>query len=238
MFNRGLPSAARQARALEARALVSGKFFNAVRSLPAAPLNFALYESWNALPAAPELASLRVAVFTAEGREVEIEALWRESLAAAICAPAVATLFDASPRLATAAALLHRLGDALALVALAKSEQECSVRLDAPSRAELCGCESAELAARALRWWCVPPTVAATVQVWRAFGGSPASNPAAAAVYLSHLIALEWLSPELCAPGLVDSVAREMGIAASRLSAVRPRSDVRALLGVLEAAAK
>jgi HD-like signal output (HDOD) protein len=222
MFNRFANSPAAQARSLEARVAVSRRYVSLLRSLPAAPLNFAQYGSWASLPSEAELDSLRVAAFTAEGRTDELNALWRETLATALCTRRVASVMGADAKVCTAAALLHRVGDALALVALAKSEDEAGVRLDAPSRAELCGRESAEVAGRALRWWCVPPPVATVASNWRRFGEFAAQSKDCAAVYLAHLLAIEWQAPEICAPGLVDSVGAELQLSAAAMSELRP----------------
>jgi hypothetical protein len=229
MFNRPIASPARQARALEARAAVSRRFSVEARALPAAPLNFGRYASWSLLPERAELESLQTAAFSAEGRAPELLALWQETLAAAVCARRVAERFAIDPSACVAAALLHRIGDALALSALARSEDDAGVRLDAPSRADLCATESSPMGQRALRWWCVPPNVAAIVIGWRCFGEYPANDKGPAAVYLAHLLAVEWLSPEVCAPGLVDSVANELGVGVSEARALRPGTAQRAL---------
>jgi hypothetical protein len=227
MFNRFANSAAGQARALEARAAVSRRYFTLLRSLPAAPLNFAHYAEWADLPDVRELDSLRTAAFTAESRATELDGLWRETLATALSVTRIAAAMQADGRVCVAAALLHRIGDALTLVALAKSEDEAGVRLDAPSRADMCGRESAEVAGRAMRWWCVPPQAAAAATSWRRFGEFAQRNRDFAALYLAHLVAIEWQSPDVCAPGLVDSVAAELGVSASALSSLRPDATLR-----------
>ncbi len=229
MFNRPIASPAGHARALEARAAVSRRFSVEARALPAAPLNFSRYETWSLLPERVELDSLQTAAFSAEGRATELQALWQETLAAAVCARRVAEALDVEARACVAAALLHRIGDALALAALSRSEDEAGVRLDAPSRADVCAAESIQIGERALRWWCVPPRVASLVMGWRRFGEFPTNDKGPAVVYLSHLLALEWLSPEICAPGLVESVADELGIDAAVAREFRPGTAQRAL---------
>jgi HDOD domain len=230
MFNRPIASSARQARALEARAAVSRRFTIAARTLPAAPLDFSRYQEWVLLPEPAELDSLNTAAYTAEGRAEEIRALWQATLATAICARRVAEAFAVDPSTCIAASLLHRIGDALALTALARSEDEAGVRLDAPSRTDLCASESNAIGERAMRWWSVPPNVASIVIGWRRFGEFATNDRSAATVYLADLLATEWLVPEICAPGLIDSVAGELGLSHARAAELRPGAAQRALL--------
>ena len=233
MFNRGFVAVPVEPRALEARRSVAELFTRKLRELPPAPLDFAALESWVPLPGCHELRSLYLTAFQADAGQPQLDALWQQSLATALCSARTAGVFSAQPSVSAAAALLHRIGDALTLRALFQSEAATGVALDTPSRATLVSQHTSEVAERVLRWWGIPAPVAATALGWRRFGEFPAGSGNCAAVYVAHLLAMEWLDPTLCAPGIVTSVAEELGVSACVIAAVRPDADLKARLARL-----
>lgn len=233
MFNRGFVAEPVEPRALQARRAVAECFTRRLRELPAAPLDFAALDSWAPLPGGAELRALHRTAFTAAGRHKQLDAIWRESLATAFCASRVARQLGAQVSISAAAGLLHRVGDALTLSAVIHSEADAGVVLDAPSRATLVSQHAGEMAERVLRWWCIPASVAATALGWRRFGEFPAGSKNCAAVYLAHLLAMAWLEPGLCAPGIVESVAGELGLDVAAVADCRPDAGVQARLAKL-----
>ncbi|MEZ5473540.1 MAG: HDOD domain-containing protein [Steroidobacteraceae bacterium] len=237
MLNRRFESVAVEPRALQARRAVAELFAQKLRELPPAPLDFSALQSWAPLPGVSELDALRRVAFSAAANQTQLELLWRETLATAFCAPRVACEIGAQASVSAAAALLHRIGDALALATLSRCESEAKVALDAPSRATLVAQQSADLAERTLRWWGMPAAVGATALGWRRFGEFPAGPKNCAAVYIAHLLATEWLQPGIYAPETVEAAAGELGLTASALAAARPDAEVRARLAKLLGAA-
>ncbi|HPF27411.1 MAG TPA: HDOD domain-containing protein [Steroidobacteraceae bacterium] len=233
MFNRGFVAEPVESHALQARRAVAECFTRRLRDLPAAPLNFAALESWAPLPGGAELRALHRTAFDGAGRQKQLDVIWRDSLATAFCASRVARQLGAQVSVSAAAGLLHRIGDALTLSAVIRSETDAGVVLDAPSRATLVNQHAGETAERVLRWWCIPASVAATALGWRRFGEFPAGPKNCAAVYLAHLLTIEWLEPRLCAPGIVESVAGELGLDAAAVAACRPDTGVQARLAKL-----
>src|SRR5688572_8089004 len=147
------------------------------------------------------LAELRASLFAAQGREREALALWHESLATAAYAELLCGVGGASMAVATMGGLLHRIGDAWMLHALARSEAQSGARLDSPARARLSALESEGCATRLLRDWKLSASLAACITGWRRCAELEPVTPEATAVYCGRLLALELLQPQFCAPG-------------------------------------
>ena len=119
------------------------------------------------------------------------------------------------------------------LRAIAQSEHASLLRLDAASKADLSAAHGTEQAEHALRAWGVPARAAATAVEWRRLREFPAAADAAA-VYLARLFAIETISPEFCAPGLVDLAVEEVGLDPASLSTLRADATIAGLLASLQ----
>ncbi|MBK6597235.1 MAG: HDOD domain-containing protein [Proteobacteria bacterium] len=232
-MNRGLQPTAAEPRALQARRDVAEIFTQKLAPLPPAPLDFSAIANWAPLPGRAELESLRDTAFSAAREYPQLRTLWRETVATALCSDRAARAIHADAAAVTAAALLHRVGESLTLAALLRSEAETGVILDAPSRATLVAHHAAEVAERVMRWWCIPAPIAAAALGWRRFGEFPTGPKNSAALYLGHLLAIEWLQPQICAPGIVASVAAEFGLEPATIAAARPDAELKTRLARL-----
>lgn len=180
---------------------------------------------------------LRDTLFVAPGRERECVNLWNESLATMLYATELARLVDQPTKTAGCAGLLHRAGEACALRAIAATEAEALLRIDDPTRSDLCGRHHAEFSARLAQSWRLPEPVTSAITAWRRFGDASEFSRLAATVYFSHLLAVELLHPEFCAPGLVQTVSRELGVDRAHLDAIRLHDGtIRSLIDSLGAA--
>lgn len=157
-------------------------------------------------------------VFAVNGRDKEAKLLHDCALTTRRKALAVARLLHASEQTVGAAALLHRAGEACALRALARAESGSQVRLDSPSRAELCARHQGQFTEQLIAEWALPPPVAVALRGWRRF--REGNSLAAAIVYYAHLLASEELHPEFFAPGLVRTVGAELGLDPSQFAAI------------------
>ena len=125
------------------------------------------------------------------------------------------------PDTCAVAALLHRLGDLLTLRAIGKLEHAMRVRLDSASRADLCAEHGGALLDRTVRAWGVAPHAAATAAEWRRLREVPAAAPDAMVVYLARLFAIERLSPQFCALGMIEHACEEAAISATAVEQLR-----------------
>ncbi|MBV6418317.1 MAG: hypothetical protein CMLOHMNK_03135 [Steroidobacteraceae bacterium] len=157
-------------------------------------------------------------LFVVVGRDHEAALLHDCALATRRKARALAPLVGAPLDTVDAAGLLHRAGEACALRALAHAEAGTQVRLDAPSRAELCAQHQGQFTEQLIRDWELPPPVAEVLRTWRQFRATV--SLAAAVVYYAHLLASHELHPEFFAPGLLRSVGAELGIDPIHLAAI------------------
>jgi hypothetical protein len=85
-----------------------------------------------------------------------------------------------------------------------------------------------------VRSWGVPPRAAATAAEWRRLREFPGAAADAAAVYLARLFALELVSPQFCAPGVVEHAMEELGLDAGKLAPVRSDPTAAALFAQLQ----
>lgn len=224
MFNRSTQrSVARSARAAVAtplplvlrESLLTG-FATEGLVVPAKPAALdALLRAEPGDSAAREIAD---SLFIVVGRDREAALLHDSALATRNKALALATLLAVPAETVGVAGLLHRAGEACALRALALAESGTQVRLDAPSRAELCTRHQPQFTEQLIHDWALPAPVAEVLRTWRQF--RPTSSLAAAVVYYAHLLASEELHPEFFAPGLLRSVGTELGIDPAQIDAI------------------
>jgi hypothetical protein len=134
----------------------------ALGRLPAKPGGFSacvshLQEDSARLPglgfAVRALQYFRDQLFRAPGREPEMRQLFRESLATACYARSMAKFAQLDAPLLTSAGLMFRLGDVLALRALADAEFCAGQKLQGPVLQEVVAAHNAPLAERALAQW-------------------------------------------------------------------------------------
>jgi hypothetical protein len=181
------------------------------------------------------LSELRSSLYHAPGRETESRTMWREALATAAFASQLAEARGASVAVAACGGLLHRAGEAFALRSMALAESEHGVRIDGPSKSELCSTHGRALADRLVREWNLPSAVGVCVMGWRRFGEFSAVSPEASAVYFGHLLSGELLHPYLTSSGALDAAVSELGIEAAAVDQIRARTqEVRDLVNTLE----
>ena len=221
--------------ALDARRTISAEMRERLREPPPTPFEWAGFDPSMALRdggASPDLrlAALAHLLCTAPARSAELRALWNESLVTAAMALRLAPHLNGDAETSAIAGLLHRLGDILTVRAIATIEHSARVRLDAASKADLCAEHGGEQLERAVRAWGVPARAAATAAEWRRLREFPGAAAEATAVYLGRLLGLELISPQFCAPGVVDRAAIEAGLPAHALSEVRADATIATLL--------
>ena len=206
-----------------------------LRESPPTPFDWAIFDPASALrdggtPPDLRLASLARLLCAAPARSAELRALWNESLTTGAAALRLAPHLNADPGTSAIAGLLHRLGDILTIRAIGTIEHAARVRLDAASKSDLCTEHGGELLESVVRAWGVPPRAAATAAEWRRLREFPGAAAEATAVYLGRLVAIEIVSPQFCAPGVVDRAAAEAGLPAEALSAVRADATIARVL--------
>jgi len=240
MLNR-LNSAASEA--LDARRAIAAELRERLREVPASPISWADFDAATSLSAIGTAADLRLAALAsvlcvAPARSSELRALWKECLVTAAFALRIAPRLRGDANDSATAALLHRLGDMLTLRAIGAAEHATRVRLDGPTRSELCAIHGGEQLERAVRDWAVPPRAAATAAEWRRLREFPSAAAEAATVYLARLFAIERISPQFCAPGVLEHAMEEAGLDVRIADEIRGDAGLSALLGSLEAAAR
>lgn len=244
MFNRFVRAAKPIPHALPHRQAVIASFRSRVKSLPLAPQSLLeLCESLHSgfdFTATEDarvhaLADLRRRLFHAPGRESEGRALWREALATSAFAAHLAAEQGAAVSVAAAGGLLHRAGDAFAQKCMALAEFEFGVRMDSPSKSEMCATHGREIAERLVREWELPAAVGVCVVGWRCFGEFASVSPEAGAVYIGHVLAGELLHPYLTASGALEAACSELGMSPATLSNARAKTaEIRERVCALE----
>jgi HDOD domain len=231
MLNRPLVSH----ESLDARRAITGELRERLKTLPPTPFEWATFEPAAIFGVGDLSNDLRLAAMTrllctSPARSAELRALWNECVVTAACAYRLAPQLGADPDTSAIAGLLHRLGDILTIRAIAGIETTSGLRLDGPSKADLCAQYGGEQLERVVRAWGVPPLAAATAAQWRRLREFPGAAAEATAVYLGRLFAIELVAPQFCAPGLIEHAALELGLDASTLSALRGDATIAALL--------
>jgi hypothetical protein len=224
---------------LEARRTITGQLRERLRELPASPLDWSKVDAATLLsiggaPADLRLQAMSRALCTAPARVQELRALWKECVVTGAYAWRLADAVGADRESSAIAGLLHRLGDILTLRAIAESEYSSQLKLDAKSKADLCAELAGQQLDRALRAWGVPARAATTAAEWRRLCEFPDAASDATTVYLARMCALELLTPEFCAPGLLEHAAEEVGLDPAVLSAMRVDATIRELAANLQ----
>jgi hypothetical protein len=157
-------------------------------------------------------------------------------VATAAYALRIAPYLRADPNICAMAGLLHRLGDMLTIRAIGVVEHESRLRLDAASKADLCAEHGNVQLERVVRAWGVPPRAAATAAEWRRLREFPGAAVEATVVYLARLFAIALLTPQYCAPGMMEHAIEEAGLDGRQLDGLRGDPGIAALLRGLQPA--
>jgi hypothetical protein len=226
-------------QSLEVRRTITGELRERLREVPAAPFDWTRVDMAALLGLAGAPADLRLEAMsrllcTAPGRTQELRALWKECVVTAACAWRLAGAVGADQENSAIAGLLHRLGDILTIRAIAEAEHASGGRLDATSKSELCVELGGQQLERAVRAWGVPARAATTASEWRRLHEYPAAAADATTVYMARLFAIELLTPQFCAPGLLEHAAEESGLPRVVLSAMRSDDTIRELAASLQ----
>ncbi len=169
-------------------------------------------------------------LYSVESHPRESRLQWRDALATAWIAAALARLTGGSPGTAGLAGLLHRVGEALALRAVVAVESAEGERFDPASRQGACAAFEPVSTAALLRAWRLPPGVSVAMQGWRRVGESRSQGAEARAVHFGHACASQLLFAEFPSPGLADQIGAEL-----RLDH-RETARLRATFGPLKSA--
>lgn len=236
MLNRTQPSGS---DALDIRREIASQLRDALLEVPHTPFDWSTFDPSSALRASGDangntpdlrLTALTKLLCTAPARGPELRALWNECVVTAAFSLRLAPMLRADAGTCAIAALLHRLGDLLTLRAIGTLEHAMRVRLDAASRADLCAEQGGELLDRTLRAWGVAPLAAATAAEWRRLREFPSAAAEATVVYLARLFAIEHLSPQFCALGMIEHACEEAGLDADTLEQLRGDSGIPPVL--------
>ncbi len=164
---------------------------------------------------------LRDQLYFVPGHERQSELLWREALTTSLFAGRIARVHGWSAATACFAGLLHRVGEVLILRIISKAERVAGASLDPGRRGRLSESAQRDLAESVLRGWRLPAGISAAVLDWRQMGQLGLASRESMAVYFGHLLAVETLYPEFCAPGLADSIGENLGFDSAQLEALR-----------------
>jgi hypothetical protein len=223
--------------ALDARRAIGAEMREQLREIPHSPFEWHEFDPGSALSRGStvdlRLVHMSRLLCTAPARSAELRVLWNECVITAAFAWRLAPRVGGDPRSSALAGLLHRLGDLLTIRAIGAVEYALRMRLDGASKAELCVEHGTAQLERAVRAWQVPPRAAATAAEWRRLSDFPGVAADATTVYLARLFALELISPEFCAPGVLEHAAEEAGVVPAALDDVRRDPSVKELLGGL-----
>jgi len=229
-------SAPRDARVLQA-------FAAALARCPPKPAGIAacvawLQESPAQLEARPmalrALQSLRDSLFTAPGREAEMALLWREALATACYARALASEMGRDAPLLTGVGLLHRAGEIAALRALAQAERETGQHILGPVMQEIFDAGDDELASRVTRSWGLPGEMRLAIIRWREQQDSLDRPECVTLLMMAQALATELVHAATCTPGLVEAAGEALKLPSPMVVRARAAAgDIAALLAVL-----
>jgi hypothetical protein len=231
MFNRTKTASG---EALETRREIHHELSERLRELPVTPIDWSAFDVRAAFGAGASL-DLRLVqmsrqICSSPVRSGELRSLWHECVMTAAFAVQLAPRLGGDTDASAIAGLLHRLGDLLTIRAIGSMEYASQVRVDSRSKSELCLEHGDEQLGRVLRAWRVPARAAATATEWRRLREFPGAAADATTVYLARLFAIELISPQFCAPGMLELAVEEAGFDLNRLSDVRSDAGIRALL--------
>lgn len=167
------------------------------------------------------LDSLRGALFSAPGRDAEMNLLWREALASACYARVVAAQSSFDAPLLTGAALLHRTGEIAALRALARAEQVSNQRMPTPVVQTVMDSYDDALVSRVTRSWSLAGEVRLTILRWRDEQDSLNRPRCVTLLMMVQALATELVHAATCTPGLADVAQQSLGLPSALVNAAR-----------------
>lgn len=167
------------------------------------------------------LQRFREALFQAPGREMEMRQLWRESLTAGCYARLLASELMLDGPLLTGAALLHRLGEVLALRALTHAEFNAGQRLPDAVLSEVTAAQSEPLATRAMAHWSISDALRALLLKWRSEDMWNSDDLVARHLALAQLLAFEHVHVGRSTPGVVETAFDQARLPLSLLDLLR-----------------
>lgn len=218
-------------------------FAAALARLPPRPMGVAACVAW--LQESPEdlrqrqmalraLQGLRDSLFVAPGRDAEMALLWREAVATACFARALARDGAVEAPLLTGAGLLHRAGEVAALRALAQAERDTGERLLGPVLQEILDAGDDELASRVTRSWGLPGEMRLTIIRWREEQNSLVRPLPVTLLMMAQALTTELVHAATCTPGLVDAACESLRLSPQMVAQARNAGEgIAALLPVL-----
>lgn len=182
------------------------------------------------------LQGLRDSLFLAPGRDAEMSLLWREAVASACYARIIAAQMHFDAPLLTGAALLHRVGEIVALRALARAEAGCGQRLVGPVMQQIMEAQHDDLVSRVTRSWGLSGGLRLTLLRWRDEQESLQRPQAVTLLMMAQALATELVHAATCTPGLVEVAQQSLGLPAKLVSESRAATaGIAQLLGQLAA---
>ncbi len=166
------------------------------------------------------LGELRSVLFVVPGHQRDGDRLWRESVAIAWGAAAIASARRGSPGTAGVAGLLHRAGDMLVLQAISDIESEQSRVFDAAVRAALIEQFEAPCGAEIARRWKLTAAIGAAMQGWRRVPEARSPALEAQAVYFATLLQAHSQHAGISAPGLAHAAHQSVGLTSREAATV------------------
>jgi len=166
------------------------------------------------------LGELRSVLFVVPGHQRDCDRLWRESVAIAWGAAAIASARRGSPGTAGVAGLLHRAGDLLALQAIADLESEQSRVFEPALRGALIEQFEAPCGVEIARRWKLSAAISAAMQGWRRVPEARSPALEAQAVYFATLLRAQSQHAGISAPGLAHAAHQAVGLTAREAAAV------------------
>jgi HD-like signal output (HDOD) protein len=170
---------------------------------------------------------VRGQLFVAPGHEPEIHDLWRESVATASWARALARLKKRNVESAYLCGLLHRIGRAAAISTLSRIEVAGRRTVAARTFSALADEFEWDFGRKLAEKWQLPGAVSDVINGWRNAGRATGASPEVLQVYVSHLLAIEVLHPELSNLSLLadHGALADLDVYPDELEALRKESD-------------
>jgi hypothetical protein len=201
-----------------------------LRELPARPAGLVscvacLQESPGKIALRPfalrTLQRFRESLFHAPGRELEMRLFWREALATACFARVLARSLSLDATLLTGGALLHRLGEVLALRLLADAEFRSGQRFFGSMMSELAAARDASLVARAISEWTLAGALRDLLLQWREDHSATSSSESARLLAVAQLLGFERVHGEHGTPLVAEAACEELHFPRSILDQAR-----------------
>lgn len=171
--------------------------------------------------------AVRGQVFKATGHEVDVDELWRESLAAALWAQEIGRVRGRDEDVTYLCGLLHIIGRVAVVRVLSRVEAQRRMVCDARTFSLLLDEFEQEVAVQVAREWQLPRRVSAVVLGWRAYEGVADHRENAAVTHAARQLATVSLHPALMQVEylLSNPVFAELQLDARALEGLLERSE-------------